>query len=75
MMVTGDNFALWLLCTVERETGKTVVFQTRPGATLAPGWYKHRFAPNTECMTRLGPFKTQQEAIDAPGEGVTVHPE
>lgn len=61
-MVTGLSFSGWLERTLEKETGREVVFHTLPGAQLAQGWYKHKFAPRTERMTRFGPFATKDEA-------------
>lgn len=61
-MVIGLSFAKWLEATEQKENGREVVFHTLPGAQLAPGWYKHKFAPRTERMTRFGPFSTEFEA-------------
>jgi hypothetical protein len=61
-MVTGLSLSAWLDRTLEKERGREVVFHTLPGAQIAQGWYKHKFAPRTERMTRFGPFATETEA-------------
>lgn len=61
-MVTGLSFTAWLESTLAKENGYTIVFHTLPGAQLAQGWYKHKFAPSTGHMTRFGPFTTEAEA-------------
>lgn len=55
-LVTGLSFSSWLQSTMEKENGREVIFQVFAGAPLPPGWYKHKFAPHTGRMSRLGPF-------------------
>lgn len=61
-LVAGLSFRGWLGATEQREQGYEVVFHTLPGAQLAPGWYKHIFAPGSSRMTRVGPFDTEAQA-------------
>ena len=66
-LITAMNFGLWL-----RETERTEweaqnwedhCFEvTKPGAALALGWWKHRFAPGHKLSNRFGPFRTRAEA-------------
>lgn len=35
--------------------------KTQPGASLAHGWYKHKFAPGHKLIARLGPYASQEE--------------
>jgi hypothetical protein len=61
-MVTGLSFNAWLDNTTQKESGHDIVFHTLPGARLAQGWYKHKFAPRSQHMTRFGPFASEDEA-------------
>jgi hypothetical protein len=61
-LVAAPPFSTWLSNVEEFEQGKSVVFHTVPGATLAHGWYKHIFHPGTIHPVRLGPFNTEGDA-------------
>lgn len=66
LMVNCGSFESWLRGTLETEDTSDVVFKTKPGATLAHGWYKHKFSYSKkggrELTARIGPFKTENEA-------------
>lgn len=62
LLVEAASFYLWLHNVEENESYMDIVFQTQPGASLAPGWYKHKFAPGHKLIARLGPYASQEEA-------------
>jgi|GEM_PF-4864873 len=64
-LVTGLSFRSWLESTERAENGHSVTFQVGAGAKLAPGWYRHDFAPGQHDPTRIGPFDTEEQALSA----------
>lgn len=61
-LVTAQSFSTWLASIEEFKRGKSVVFHTVPGASLAHGWYKHIFHAGQIHPVRLGPFSTEAAA-------------
>lgn len=63
--VTGSSFALWLEQTEKNERGSTTVYEVKPGARLAAGWWKNVFGPGHRLVQQLGPFDTETKAEQA----------
>lgn len=61
-LVTATPFALWLELTEKNERGSETVYEVKPGARLAQGWWKNAFGANHHLVKQVGPFKTKAEA-------------
>lgn len=64
-MVTASPFALWLEQTEKNERGSVTVYEVKPGARMAPGWWKNVFGPGNKLLKQFGPFPTEADATAA----------